>query len=75
MFVCLFVSRVSFCYCLTNVSIFAVFPKKKISSANSLAGAWFRDPGLDPFYRIIETGLIYLGPLNPITADGMLSWV
>ena len=26
-FVCLFVSRVSFCYSLTNVSIFAVFPE------------------------------------------------
>ena len=42
---------------------------------NSLAGAWFRDQDLDPFYRIIEVGLIYLGSINPIPVGGMASWV
>ena len=52
---CLFVSRVRFCYCLTNVSVFAVFPWRHESLLrNPLLGGWFRDLGFDPFYRIIE---------------------
>ena len=33
-------------------------PKPWISSANSLAGAWFKDSGHDPFCRIIETRIL-----------------
>ena len=36
---------------------------------NPLLGERFRDPGFDPFYRIIETGLIYLGSLNTIPSS------
>ena len=36
---------------------------------NALLGGQFRDPGFDPFYRIIETGLIYLGSLNTIPSS------
>jgi hypothetical protein len=59
---CLFVSRVSWQTCpYLQYSL-----KPWISSGNPLLGGWFRDPSFDPFYWIIETGLIYLGSLNPI---------
>ena len=48
--VCLFVSMASFC--LTNVSIFALFPIAVNLLCKLPWEAWFRD--LDPFYRIIE---------------------
>ena len=54
---------------------FAVFPEAVNLLCELPCGGQFRDPGLDPFYRIIETGLIYLGSLNPIPAVGMASWV
>ena len=60
LFVCLFVSRVSFRYCLMNVSIFAVFPIVVNLLCKLTWGAWFRDPDLDPFYRIIIYNINYL---------------
>ena len=30
---------------------------------------------INPFYRLNETALIYLGSLKPIPAGGMASWV
>ena len=42
----LFVSRVSLRYCLTNVSVFAVFPKAMNSSAESLTRRVVQRPGL-----------------------------
>ena len=65
---CLFVSRVSFCYCLTNVSVFEEFPEAVNLLCELPSVGQFRDPGLDLFYRIIKMGLIYNGSLNPISA-------
>ena len=61
-----FVSRISCRYCLTNVSVFVVFPETVNLLCELPCGGRFRDLVLDPFYRIIETGLIYLSSLNPI---------
>ena len=60
-----FVSKISCRYCLTNVSVLVVFPKAMNLLCKLLCGGRFRDLVLDPFYRIIETGLIYLSSLNP----------
>ena len=59
-----------------NVYVFAVFPQSCESPLrNPLLEGRFRDLGFDPFYRIIETGLVYLGSLNPKPLSGMASWV
>ena len=50
LFARLFVSSVSFGYCLTNVSLFAVFPYES-TLWNPLLGGRFRDPGFDPFLQ------------------------
>ena len=42
---------------------------------NPLLRGRFRGPGFDPFYRIIETGLIYLGSFNPTPLSDMTSWL
>ena len=70
----LFVSRVSFCYCLIDMSVFAVFLEVVNLLCKLPCGFMVQRPS-DTFHRIIETGLIYFGSLNPIPAGGMASWV
>ena len=56
---CFFDSRLSIPYCLTNLSVFAVF-HEAVNLLCKLPCGGSLETGLDTFYRIIETGLIYI---------------
>ena len=47
---CLFVSRVGFCHCLINVSIFSKFPIAVNLPCEPPCGVWFRDPA--PYQQV-----------------------
>ena len=53
---CLFVARVSFRYCLKNVSIFAVFPE----AMNLLCGIPYQEGGSETRLWSLFTGSLYL---------------
>ena len=68
LFVCLF-QRLAFAI-VWQTSLYCSIPQSHESPVqNPLLRGRLRGPGFDPFYRIIETGLIYLGSLNPIPSS------
>ena len=57
-----------------RVRIYIISESHESPLRNPLLGGQFRDPGFDPFYRIIETGFFYLGSLYPISLSCRASW-
>ena len=74
LFVCLF-QGLAFAI-VWQTSLYCSIPQSHESPLqNPLLRGRLRGPGFDPFYRIIETGLMYLCSLNPIPSSGMMSLV